>query len=228
MGGWPASDQAGAGEGWADAQGRTFFTHPADFDPAHIGHPGNLAFYRDPGGSSQYRPRARKRWLDLINFDYPLVWEKERQRFKSLQAPKAKLLVLEIENRLRFLNAEGGEIVMGATGGLPELNAQQLILGAADLAAGGFFSDLDRSIDEAIAGGLTSAADAVKLTDAAKALDELLGDKLTTIAADPFDKLLNQIIDPVVDSFYPAGQATTATLADLRAALCGNPANLPD
>jgi hypothetical protein len=218
MGGWPSSDKAGNGEGWADGSGRSYFSHPEAFDPGHVGHPGNLAAYRN-SPSTQYRPRARKVWLDLVDFDFPLNWDATTQRFSSFQASTlADLLVLQVQSELRALTPTKGEIIFGGDANVPSLNAQQLIVGATDGVAQDLFADFNQAIDEAITSGISTAATATKLTDAADALDDLLGNDFVKLVDAPLDSVLDPMLNSVIDPLYAAG---TATVADLRVALTG-------
>jgi hypothetical protein len=102
MGGWRASDKEGTDYGW-NIGGKTFFTL-GKFDSTHRGYPSGVALadYRN-SPTAAYHPRAQRAWLDIVKFDYGLVWNKATHRFASLEQSKVVLPVIDVISRLKDL-----------------------------------------------------------------------------------------------------------------------------
>ncbi len=191
LGGWPT-------HGWESPAGMNFFT-AAYFDDRNRGYAQNRSpnEYRE-SGTDAYHPRARRTWLKIIDFDYPLTWSSTTRDFRS-RAPIVKdLMVLSAENQLKYLSAENAEITFGAQfDGLPQLNLANLAYQAIDLAT-------DAGAD--FTGDL--------LTGCGR-LDEILGADLHPF----FGGIFDQSIQPKVDELYDSLVAAYDPL---------DPANWPD
>ncbi len=99
--------------------GKHFFNETV-FDVGNRGFPqGNnltVAQYRSGiDGSVQYRPRVKKRWLGVIDFDYPLQWRVASRSLVSFEDETTELLVLRAEHRIDYLSPEQVEISFGAS-----------------------------------------------------------------------------------------------------------------
>lgn len=105
------------GEGW-QLGGRTYFTD-AFFDADHQGFPAHLTDvegqrmtvteYRNPE-TEEFNPRARKRWLGAVDFNFPLLWDGTQRRFRS-KTQTADLIVLgSVDRQLQSLSPSTAEI----------------------------------------------------------------------------------------------------------------------
>jgi len=124
MGGWP-HQSSDPDLGFTDVTGHHFFNQPAKpdyFDPGNAGYPApgqpflntaaNVAAYRDPA-TEMHNPRAQRTWAEVIDFDYPLVWDPPSRSFRSLPNVETSLLFLNVENRVKYLSAEHAELKFG-------------------------------------------------------------------------------------------------------------------
>ncbi len=186
MGGWPNK-----GYGAADAN---FFTQNP-FDTDNRGFPNGVTpdQYRAGLGDDddQYRVRARRTWLEVVQFDYPLKWSSSTRAFTAFKPVEANLLVLKAEHQPKYLSAERAELVFGVQyEGLPVANLANFA-----------FSEL---------GGLQDA-----FTDyiSTQVVDEGLG-QLNSLLEAQVDRLLgpalDEIVDPLVDQLYTALNAQFA------------------
>ncbi len=128
LGGWPT-------HGWESPAGMNFFT-AAYFDDLNRGYAQGRTpnEYRD-SGTDAYHPRARRTWLKIIDFDYPLTWSSITRDFRSRAPIVRDLMVLSTENELKYLSAKNAEITFGAQfDGLPQFNLANLAYQAIDLA----------------------------------------------------------------------------------------------
>ncbi len=187
MGGWPT-------HGWELVEGN-YFT--ADyFDDTNRGYGGVSPMGYRNSQTEQYHARAQCMWLDVIRFDYPLVWSDTTRSFRA-QAPIVRdLMVLSTENELKYLSAKNAEITFGAQfEGLPMFNLANLAFQALDLAtqAGNeFFSNKLN----AVVGGFGR-------------LDEILSADLA-----PFlDGVFDEKIDPRIQTLYSRLQEVYSTNA---------------
>lgn len=105
-----------------------------EFDPGNLGvplvsgTPLNLETYRS---HIDYRVRARKNWLGLVNFDFPLRWSTAQRRFEmaSSEAVVSNLLVADVKSRARSLTPSSADLKFTAEFGvsLPSVDANTLI-----------------------------------------------------------------------------------------------------
>jgi hypothetical protein len=193
MGGWPS-------EGFTDNDADTFFDDPA-FDDANVGFPASgsgfpnpvsVADYRNNPGD-RYHPRAQRTWLGVIPFDYPLDWSPTLRTFRSTQPKENNLLVLQVENELKYLSAEHAEITFGAQyDGLPVANLVSLAFNAIDQATG-----VSTALENAIGG---VARDQIET--GLERMDRILADDQREL----FGNVFTNALDPVIDDLYDAMQ----------------------
>ncbi len=186
-GGWP-------NHGWKDGNDDSFFTHTG-FDPGNRAFPPGIdaAVYRnpDPSESSQkvYLARARQSWLGVVNFDYPLVWNRTTSSFRSVEEAPTDLLVLEVEHRVEYLSAESAELAFGVSyDGLPRLNISNMLVNAIEEQTGvaeAIAQAAREQVRDTIAGGLEN-------------LSVMLRDRMDEF----FEGVLVKTVDPVVDNLY--------------------------
>lgn len=186
MGGWPNA-------GYSDG-GKSFFTdNPFDTDNRGFPTDVTLADYElgNAGPAGRYRPRAQKRWLGVVDFDYPLNWSAPARSFTSFTEVTNELLVLNVRHRVRYLSAENAELTFGASyNEVPQIDVVNLNFD--DL--GGMQNVVDTAI---------SVASRVAITAGMKELDGLLSTK----ADEQFQTALDGFVNPVVDNLYAALKA---------------------
>lgn len=182
--------------GFTDDNGYNFIDDPNEFDDRNAGWPhqalASVDDYRNPS-SDAYRVRAQRNWLNVINFDYPLQWSTATKSFKSPEAEKSDLLVLEVEHQTDYLSAENAEISFGIQyDGLPQINIANMAFNAIDEATGmaqAFVDGVGDALVKTVEGGLDE-------------FDSMLAD----VPEQLFDPLLDATLDPVVDTLYTALQ----------------------
>lgn len=196
--------------GWEE-NGRTFFNDGDRFDDTHLGHPQveSLANYRVPPTEEKekwYLPRARKNWLDTIDFNYPLRWKPGLHTFESPRPVTEDVVLFNLTHQCGYLTANGAEIKFGTEiATLPALNPQKLLLGALDGVSDSAFTQFDDALHVAIG----AAADASQITKAFSSLDALLSDRLVdamrpTAGAIPNDFIsLDLALDQAILNLMP-------------------------
>ncbi len=99
--------------GWTESSSG-FFTTSA-FDLGNRGFPpaANPTAYR-AGDQPAWRVHAHQEWLDVVNFDYDLLWDTTARSFRS-RSPRANdFLVVSARHRMKYLSAATAEIDFGA------------------------------------------------------------------------------------------------------------------
>ncbi|MCC5839263.1 MAG: hypothetical protein JJT96_03985 [Opitutales bacterium] len=171
--------------GWSES-GSDFFTTD-NFDLGNRGFPpaADPAAYR-AGNTPAWRVHARQEWLDVVNFDYDLLWDTTARAFRSRSPRSSDLLVVSARHRLKHLSAATAEIDFGAA--------------------------LDIEVPEISLAGLTPATpvfDAVNgvadlltdaLLDGLNASERLLND----LADDFFKDVFAATLDPITDTLAAA------------------------
>lgn len=194
IGGWP-------GQGWKEGT-RSYFNDPAGFDLANHGFPKaqgiGLAAYRNSAANPQFSPRARRRWLDLLQFDYPLAWQPVLRSFRSAAPSQAELVVLKAQHQVKHLSPGIADLTFGLEAGLPKISLTELGYNALNAATG---------VEAAVKQALGDAAHA-QLLKGLQGLSRLLGPQM------------NGLLAPAVDATLPDA-ALDAALADLKA-IAGN------
>jgi hypothetical protein len=197
--------------GWTAGNGQTFFSHPGTFDAFQFGVPlgVSVADYRHPAdvNSTLYRITARKNWMNVVNFKYPLAWDKSTMRFESpRREPAVPLVLFDLEHKLRSLSANGAELEFGAEiTGLPQLNPQRLVLDAIDGVTNNAFNTFQTALQNA------SGLNANTITQSGTAVDTLITDRV--------DRLMKDALNAPVDALVEA------VLADVGGDYTGNSGN---
>ncbi|MFP4156377.1 MAG: hypothetical protein ACLFU4_02060 [Opitutales bacterium] len=208
MGGWPT-------EGWRD--GDDHFFSQASFDRANRGYPDGetLDFYRNPSKDDNthetYLARARKQWLGVVPFDYPLRWNAVNRAFRSPRNVENDLLVLELEHQIRYLSAENAELVFGASyDGLPQINGANLVFEAADEklgAAQSFIDGAGEDLYELLTGGVDSFA---------RILNDKVQDLFRNLFDDGIDPILDDLADEINDYLQTAVDESDGALSEIQ------------
>ncbi len=205
------------GEGWR-VDGRTFFSD-AFFDADHHGFPAHLtdaagqrmtvAEYRNPE-TPEFNPRARKRWLGVVDFDFPLLWEGTQRRFRS-KTQTADLVVLgSVERQVQSLSPSTAEITFGVQLAIPRVNSQSLVAAVKE----GVMDAVSEALSVALTGGLKE-----QLGNGLGGLDALLTERLGSLVTEP----VQAVVDPLASAILGGG-LPSAQLAALQASL----KSLPD
>ena len=213
MGGWPANPADGMGAGW-QMSGQSYFTNKK-FDPDHWAFPSdmNVTDYRNPG-TDAFNPRAQKRWLGVVDFDFPLVWEPVQRRFHS-NSQVDKLVVLgSVDRQVKSLSPSTAEITFGAQLEIPRLNAATLAAAAKEQLS----ATVANALQQALGGPLTA-----QLTNGMQQLDGLLTERLTSALEAPLNDAVDPLAQAVVDTLA-AGQTAAAHATELKNTLRALPA----
>ncbi len=201
VGGWPM-------QGWKEGT-RSYFNDPAAFDPGNHGFPVTqgvgLAAYRNSAANPQYAPRARRRWLDLLQFDYPLVWQPVLRSFRSAAPSQAELVVLAARHQVKHLSPGIADITFGIEAGLPKISLTELGYNALNAATG---------VESAVKKALGDTAHA-QLLKGLQGLGRLLGPQMNGLLAPALDATLP---DSALDQALADLQAIGGTGAAARAA----------
>ncbi len=82
----------------------------SDFDPQHLGTPPgiSLATYR-----SGYPLHAKKSWLGMVNFDFPVRWQGTERKFESSSPISSNLLVVTPQARVEALTPVTADVSFG-------------------------------------------------------------------------------------------------------------------
>jgi len=178
--------------GWEDDHNNSFFnSDPDGFDRENVGYPNEkitYSEYRNPA-SDIYRVHARRTWLGVIDFDYPLEWSTASKSFKSPSQLDEDLLLVKIQHQVDYLSGSDTEISFGMQyDGVPQINLCNLAFNAIDEGTGmasAFTDAVGDEIHAAIESGLS-------------AMDDTLSD----IPEQLFDPIFDKVLDPLVDDFY--------------------------
>lgn len=151
-GGWGTPNK-----GYEWQSGKSFFNqNPSDQDNAGWpkGVAANVTQYRDGNAQSgQWLVRAQRLWLDVVEFDYPLLWDKPAKTFRSAKDVHNDLFVLNVEHNLKYLSPKLADITFGAQyDGVPQLSLANLAydqLGGLQIAVQGVIGDtLDQGMSK--------------------------------------------------------------------------------
>ena len=180
--------------GWNGAGSATFFNSDPDaFDLENIGYPlaaGSYEKYRLPSENDDtYRVRAKRTWLGVIKFDYPLQWSTSAKSFKSPRELQEDLLVVQVQHQVDYLSGANTEISFGMQyDGVPQINLCNMGFNAVDEATGmasAFTKSVGDQIHKTIESGMS-------------AMDDMLSDLPEML----FDPVFDRLVDPLVDDFY--------------------------
>ena len=203
-GGWPS-------DGWRD--GDLHFFTSSTFDRAHRAFPDGFALddYRtaDEASGGEYLVRAVQNWLDVVNFNYPLLWSNTLRTFRSQETLNEDLLVVEVNHRVERLSPRNAELIFGATyDGLPQVNLASMAVSAIDEGTGAASALVEavgengRGIIDSLGGGIDSAAD-------------LLRDRMDMLFGPMLDNALDAVIDPAYEALEEAFDTVRATADDI-------------
>jgi len=209
MGGWPANPAEGNGSGWQIA-GKNYFTNKF-FDPDNLAFPAgvSLADYRDPA-TTENNPRAQKRWLGVVDFDFPLEWDGVQRRFSSATQTADLVVLGSVQRQVRSLTPSTAEITFGAKLDIPNVNTQSLTAAVKE----GISGAVADALTDALGGPLKE-----QLGNGISRLDGLLCERIDDLLLPP----LEAAADPLVDAVL-AGDPAISQLNALRS----NLATLPD
>jgi len=118
--------------GYPDAgfsENKRHYFNEAVFDVSNRGFPldVSLAQYRALA-NAKYRPYAFKRWLNVINLDYPLQWRPASRSFVSYADSTEKFLVLYASHRIDYLSPDFVEVSFGGSASLlPKINIANFV-----------------------------------------------------------------------------------------------------
>lgn len=184
--------------GWSEA-GLTFFDS-SQFDPDHKSWPvGNgdgvtLDEYKSPDNTipDSYLVHAVQDIFGKINLDYPLEWDDNLRRFKSMDPVVQDIFVVNVQHEIPYLDAKFAQIEFGVKyDGLPQLSLTNMlndqIDGAADALTDAVSAPLKGAIDEAF-----------------EKFEEMLSDTMSA-AIDP---IIDEVADLVIDPLYDDLQAS--------------------
>jgi len=205
MGGWRAAEGGDHRNGWLD--GTKHFFNTAKFDPAHRGFPTATANQYRNSSEEAYHPRAEREWLEIVKFDYPLMWNKATHRFASFKDSLVTMPVLDVNSRLKDLTPGIIDIDFSQdiNLGLPRIK----LLDFANDAIGELNKPL-LSVSNAVREAFTDLADASGINKGFRSMQRVLRDTP--------EALFRPILDPALE---PAANALYTALAQLHAA---NPA----
>jgi len=189
MGGWPRSNSGNPNYGWEISSENYFSIN--FFDDSNSGFPGasaDVAAYRN-NSTEQYHPRAQKLWLGVVDLDYPLSWDATLRSFSSFEPVENDLLVLHVEHKVTYMDAEDAVIDFGIQyDGLPKVSISSMLVNQLDEATGAF-----SALSDAIGQGAT----------------EVIGaglDSFKTLLEDTSEKMIDELFDatlgPLIDTTY--------------------------
>lgn len=190
--------------GWTDS-GATFFdSDPDGFDLENAGFPHASVFdyyeYRN-SGTDTYRTRAQRKWLNVVDFDYPLEWSFAAKSFKSPEEIHVDLMVVNVEHQTDYLSADNAEISFGVQyDGIPQINLANMAFNAINETTG-----MASAFGDAVGAAVRDTID-----EGISAMDDTLADLPEML----FDPLFEQVLDPMIDDFYNDLQAAYAATPD--------------
>ena len=155
--------------------GEHYFTQQP-FDVAHRGFANGVTVAQYRAGfentdDERFRMHAMTRWLDVVDLDYPMVWQTGSRTFKDFKEKGTNLLILSVQHRCRALTAENADLDFGANAGLNKLSLTSL---AADQVSN-LLDTLQGLINEEV------------LTEGRKAIEELLEPSMRKLFQGPLD-----------------------------------------
>jgi hypothetical protein len=197
MGGWAADDgHHGHNHGWRVGS-KDYFNNPA-FDPHHNGWPSEVTLARYHSSTSEaFRPRARRDWIGVAKFDYPLAWNSVLREFAGYADAKVILPVIDVNSRLKQITP--GKVDLDFA---QDLNVQLPRIKLLDFANDALneinapINTLSNAVRQALGGALNTAG----LTSGFRSLQDVLREN----AEGFFRPVLEASLDPVVDNLYNA------------------------
>jgi hypothetical protein len=190
MGGFP---DLGFKEG-----GQTFFTE-TNFDKGNRGYPTGvpISHYRDghPDPSNEnYRPIARKRWLNFIDLEYPLTWRPASKSFVSFKDKTRDFFVLNSSHRVDYLSPDFAEISFGGSASLiPKISIANFVA--------------DKATD--VTAVLQQKLNTTLVDNGVQAFNEILDVKQREFFEKALFPAVDHVVDHVVDEIFANYNGTT-------------------
>jgi hypothetical protein len=188
--------------GWEVGGNLDTFFNRADFDAAHVGFPAGVppAVYRnDPGNSGDPTPyliHARQDWLGVVNFNYPLQFNRTTRTFTSYAPEEDDLLVISTSHQIDYLSAENAEISFGITyEGLPRINLASFVINRIDEETGALAA-ITEAAQEQVVGALEDGIDE---------MGTMVADRMDDFYAQFFALLEGELIDPLCTEINTIG-----------------------
>jgi hypothetical protein len=210
MGGWPRANSGNANHGW-EISSKNYFNQ-SFFDTANLGFPSGLASLLNYQNSAneEYRPRAQKLWLGVVDMDYVLQWNSLLRSFSALQASEADLLVLRVSHQCSYLDPKSAVLDFGIQyDGLPKISVANMFVNALDESTG-----MLTAIQSAIGAGPTDT-----IQTGLRSFRTLLADQSSDLVEELFDQ---PAMNTIVNSLYNQLQTTYNNLpANNKAAFPG-------
>jgi hypothetical protein len=171
----------------------------ADFDPSNTGAPPGktIAQYR-----ANYPLSARKNWLGLVDFTFPISWSASDRRFSSTSPLSKNLFIVTPEARIESITPATADISFGAdfSSGLSQLNVSSLY-GELAGAGGNLLSKLSSNLGIDFSSVLSNISN----------LDDAFSDNLRDLVQSPVQSLT----DPVAAQLYQASLTEAAARTQL-------------
>ncbi len=176
----------------------------SNVDPQQRGFIGNtpedLAMYREPDEAHAiFAPLARKNWLDVIDFEFPLSWDAQQKIFltPSWLATQRDLLIMKVKGQIDHLSATEADISFGASfSGLPRLNTKALVSKAFN-EGGGIMEVVEEAANTAlVATGRTFTG--TVLRESVQELENIMTDRMTLL----IDQTLGQVVSHEAGILY--------------------------
>lgn len=146
-----------------ESNGKHFFNE-AVFDVSNRGFPTGVQLdaYRTgfPAPNVKYRPVARKKWLNVIDLEYPLQWRSVSRSFISHSDAGDKFLVLSSSHRVDYLSPDFVEISFGGSiSTLPKLSIANFVADKAEDVTDILKEKLETNVVDAGIQGLSEVLD---------------------------------------------------------------------
>lgn len=171
----------------------------ADFDPSNTGAPPGktIAQYR-----ANYPLSARKNWLGLVDFTFPISWSASDRRFSSTAPLSKNLFIVTPEAHIESLTPATADISFGVdfSSGLSQLNVSSLY-GELAGAGGNLLSKLSSNL------GIDFPSVLYNISN----LDDAFSDNLRDLVQSPVQSLT----DPVAAQLYQASLTEAAARTQL-------------
>jgi len=203
MGGWPATGNNAADQGWSDGT-NNFFT-VAKFDPNSDGWPTSVPIgsYRN-SNSEKYHPRAQRNWHGVVIFDYPTTYNPALHRFEGFAKAPVELPIVRVDSNLKKITPTSVDLdfAQDISLKLPVIKGLDFLNDTADEINAPF-----NSISNAIYGELQDISDKTGLSRGFQSMQRMLSDE----ASGFFGPSLDASLDPVAQSIanaLAAGQSS--------------------
>ncbi len=144
-----------------------------------------LTTYRD-NSTEIYNPRAQRSWLEVVEFDYPMLWTNSARSFGGLGPISNNFLIVRTSHQLQYLSAKNANIKFGAQyGNIAGFSLSEMLTGTNSLLYQLLTNALGQAESDAING-------------ANEAMQDFLSANLGTV----LDPVFKSTMDPTLVSFY--------------------------